>query len=131
MAKKKSQQIETISLEHVKKLKDLRRTLGLLQFKFGDRNITKWESFTENLIILFFGEHSNQHRQFNELFGNLKYKDLSAKDFKEKMKDLLTNFINELDLNLRAKSSQQEKSSNIVSPKISLSAIQIATKKLI
>jgi len=104
MVKRKIQQPETISPAYIKKLKDQRRSLGLLQFESrNNRNFTKWENMTENLVISYFGEDSNQHTQFTDLVYKLvdesepdrdifSYK-MRPKELKEKMKDLLTNFI--------------------------------------
>jgi len=72
MAKHKVQRPEIISPAYIKKLKDQRRSLGLLQFESrNNRNFTKWENMTENLVISCFGEESNQHTQFTDLVYKL------------------------------------------------------------
>ena len=142
MAKRKVQQPENISPVYIKRLKDQRRSLGLLQFESrADVNFTKWENMTENLVISCFGEDSNQHSQLNDLVSDLydKY-DLSLEfsssrkidpgEFKKKMKNLLTNFIDELELKTGTGYYSRGKRSTIfISPKIEVSATQIAIQK--
>lgn len=141
MAKRKTQQPESVSPVYVKKLKNQRRSLGLLQFESQSaRNFTKWKNMTENLVISCFGEESNQHNQFTNLvyklveereldFGISSYR-IEAKEFKEKMKDLLINFIDELELKFgNLSKTHKVKSSIFISPKIEVSATQIAIQK--
>lgn len=131
MAKRKAQQPEIVSPVYIQKLKDQRRSLGLLQFESReDVNFTKWENMTENLVISCFGEDSNQHHQFKELVYNFSYEEIDASEFKKKMKNLLTNFIDELELKIGTGSYLRGKRSSIsISPKIEVSATQIVIQR--
>jgi len=90
----------------VKKLIRQRRVIGLLQFEVREKgNFAKWYSLTENLVIKAFGQKSNQLRQLRDLYydmrssGDLDFqidKRVGVKEAKEKLKSLLTVFVEEL-----------------------------------
>lgn len=94
----------------VNKLTQQRRTVGLLQFQYqDDDNISKWYSLTENLVIKAFGQKSNHLDQLQDLHGDMLASDdseymserkLPAKEAKEKLKNLLTVFIEELKMDI-------------------------------
>jgi len=94
----------------VNKLTQQRRTVGLLQFQYkDDDNISKWYSLTENLVIKAFGQKSNHLDQLQDLHGDILSssdsdymfdRKLSAKEAKEKLKNLLTVFIEELKMDM-------------------------------
>lgn len=122
----------------IKKLKQQRRSLGLIQFKSkDDRNITKWINLTENLVINCFGEKSNQYEQFTALVGHLVdkrnlldsgYYDIIPEEFKIKTKDLLTNFIEELEL---IKDYHSPKTpSSIIAPRIKIETKQVVIQRV-
>ncbi len=99
-----------INETHIEKLKQQRRVVGFLHFEHKeDQNFSKWYSMTENLVIRAFGQKSNQVYQLRDLRNNMmSIKDLSFqienrmknKDAKEKLKDLLTVFMEELELDM-------------------------------
>jgi hypothetical protein len=104
--------------EIVSRIKQQRRSVGLLKFQFReDNNFAKWYSLTENLIIKAFGLKSNQLSQVKSLYDDmLSDKDhlewyiarkMKPKESKEKLKNLLTVLMEELQMdspeNLRIK----------------------------
>lgn len=102
---------------HIEKLKQQRRVVGMLQFKYKeDQNFSKWYSLTENLVIRAFGAKSNQISQLNDLYGDmlstsdgdyLSGHRLQTKEAKEKMKDIMSVFISELELDLEEDATSQ------------------------
>jgi len=61
-----------INKVHINKLKQQRRTVGLLQFKTrDDQNFSKWYSLTENLVIKAFGQKSNQLIQLRDIYNDM------------------------------------------------------------
>jgi hypothetical protein len=142
MPQKKAKISPNPSPAYIERLRQQRRSLGLLQFESrSDRNLTKWENMTENIVISCFGEGSNQHDQFTDLTANLiDASDLSTDslftyksrppEFKDKMKDLLTNFIEELELKLDAPDEGAQKRSSVnISSKIQVTATQISIQR--
>ncbi len=93
-------------IEIAKKILQQRRSVGLLQFEFKtENNFAKWYSLTENLVIKAFGQKSNQLKQLQDLYRDMKYRSngehygsLKAGEAKEKLKNLLTVFAEELNM---------------------------------
>ena len=114
--------VKEINQTHIEKLKQQRRVVGLLHFKFrDDQKFLKWFTLTENLVIRAFSEKSNQTLQLRTikktmLTGHDPSYELSrlidSKEATEKFKDLLTNFISELELDLPNVYKTQSKSKN-------------------
>jgi len=102
--------IKEINQTHIQKLKQQRRTIGLLQFKHKeDQNFSKWYSLTENLVIRAFGQKSNQVLQLKGLLNDMISNDdstywvtkrLTTRQAQDKLKDLLTVFTSELELDI-------------------------------
>ncbi len=133
MAGRKKKKTESI-LPLYRKLKRQRRSLGLLHYQYkDDRKFKKWETFTENIIIACFGKKSNQLDQFHKLINNFRKSDFSysyqidVNEFKPKMRDLLTNFIEELELGI---TPPKKRPSTIISPKIVVSPKQIVIQRI-
>mgnify|MGYP000417152296 CR=1 FL=1 len=97
-----------INPNHIKQLKNQRRSVGLLQFTLkDDTNFSKWYALTENLVIKAFGQKSNQLIQLKDIYADMHYKGdysperrLEAKEIKEKYKNLISVFISEMELDL-------------------------------
>lgn len=115
-------------------LKDLRRGVGLRKFTFAkDRSYTQWKARTENTTIRIFGEKSNQLRQFRDAiswyqdtyldsystgldkeFERLDDTNIDDDDkkicvdhtqtFKNKMRDILGAWIEEIEYLMKSKS---------------------------
>ncbi len=97
---------------YIQKLKDQKRSVGLLQFTNRDeQNFSRWYSLTENLVIKSFGDKSNQIKQFQRVYTRIQSSNdifvagyhTKIKDAKEKFKDLLNVFISELELDFEEK----------------------------
>lgn len=98
----------TVNKTHIARIKQQRRIVGMLQFSYkDDQNFSKWYSLTENLVIKAFGQKSNQLSQLHDIAGDMLASDdgeylidrrLEVKDAKEKLKDLLSVFAEELEL---------------------------------
>lgn len=94
------------------KLTQQRRVVGMLQFKFkDDDNFSKWYSLTENLVIKAFGQKSNHLDQLQDLYGDMPASDdseyiferrMTSKEAKEKLKNLLTVFVEELQMDMES-----------------------------
>lgn len=93
-----------------KKLTQQRRIIGLLQFDVREAsNFSKWYSLTENIVIKAFGPKSNQLQQLRDLYYDIQSNDdldfqigkrIEVKEAKEKFKNLLTIFAEELKMDL-------------------------------
>ena len=65
---KKKQNAPEITSAMLKKLKELRKNVGLRKFTLSaDRSYTQWKNETENLVIRIFDQSSNQYDQFDEI----------------------------------------------------------------
>lgn len=117
-----------INKTHINKLKQQRRTVGLLQFKNrDDQNFSKWYSLTQNLVIKAFGQKSNQLIQLNDIYGDMHRtndndyyfdKRIEVKDAKEKFKDLITVFVSELELDFEEEPKAKSRKSGNISVKM-------------
>jgi len=104
----------------VKKLIQQRRSVGLLQFEVKEENnFAKWYSLTENLVIKVFGPKSNQLDQLQDLFHDMRSssdyetvfgKKMESREAKNKLKNLLNVFIEELKMDMDEKQSVQVRS---------------------
>lgn len=120
--------------EVIKKFKDQRRSIGLIHFKLKeDANFIKWHSLTENLVIKVFGQKSNQSSQLHSLYYKVKSKTdysfdapnrMETAEIKEKFKNLLTVFIEELEIDIEPKINSNLKSRGNISSKNILIANQ-------
>lgn len=137
MVKKKAPVPDSVSPAYTQKLKEQRRSVGLIQFETSaDRNFVKWETLTENLVITCFGEKSNQHLQFKSLVRQLSTgRELSfehrldSSEFKGKIKDLLTNLIEELELKTETTVSKKSGPATLVNTRVEVTATQISIQK--
>lgn len=113
----------TINQSHIDKLKNQRKVIGLLKFEDRDaKNFTKWYSLTENLVIRSFGQKSNQLSQLQVLRHRMRAAndadyEIRSKpvipESKEKFKDLLSVFIDELNLEVENENPTGSKGINV------------------
>lgn len=123
----------TVNKTHIAKLKQQRKVVGMLQFEHKDEaNFSKWYALTENLVIKAFDQKSNQLVQLHKIYHDMKslrdlsWENLETSEAKEKLKNLLSVYIDELELDVE----EEQKPIRRTGSSIRMTNIQTVTQNV-